>query len=143
MTKMLVYARLRTTLQYSSAKRYTEDRDGTPGPGFPALQGGERLLGYLSNPEPWENETLMFTTHAVHFKRLGGGWERLAYREFEGCEGPNTKMGALGLHVHSARGTFFLRAAGINSRNLSVDAWALYNFVRSVLDARSKNRLEP
>lgn len=75
------------------------------------LESGEGLVGWIRNPQPWEETVVVFTSLAMYVTE-GGHVTRIGLREVIDYDTPKDKADATGVQVRTAYGDFFIRMAG-------------------------------
>ena len=109
--------------------------DGSQPPPLPvAAESGEEIVGWCSNPPPWEACVVLFSTTAL-YSSDGRATIRIPWSDIVEYDGPKSKQDATGLTVHTARGDHFIRLAGSYGRagNLK-DAFGLGMVLRALMD---------
>ena len=75
------------------------------------LEEGESLVGWYTNPVPWEREVVVFSDRAMYV-RTPTGTQRIAWQEITDYELPKSKTTVDGVRVRMGDRFVFVRMAG-------------------------------
>jgi hypothetical protein len=75
------------------------------------LDAGERIIGWYSNPPPWERILVLFSTNAIYSVE-NGEIEKTLWSDVIGYESPTSKADIQGVALQTVHGPRFVRVAG-------------------------------
>lgn len=131
---LLMYSVVRRHLKHVDA--YTEYHGGAIPFGFDPR--GEEIVGWYTNPPPWDQSYFIFTDVAIHC-HSDDGWTRIAYDDIVQCEMPHTKSDTTGLRIMTKDGIRFIRCAGRSGPcGKYSDAFALVSVLGAVVLANKR-----
>lgn len=104
---------------------------------------GEGVLGWYTNPPPFEDDVVVFTESALHAKTRTG-WLRIPFEDIERCEVPRSKQESDGVRLRTRTGIAFIRFAGRSGpEGKFSDAFSLVGLLQAVVVANTRSRKRP
>jgi hypothetical protein len=114
--------------------RFTQPGEGKSLPSSLAAPEGEALVGWYSNPPPWEDDWLLFTDQAIHaYTRTEH--VRIAWQNIIDYKTPSSKTNVNGVTLRTKDFERFIRVAGSHGANHEYrDAFSLTMLLNTLVN---------